>query len=329
MIQLNDIPFSKNIALDWGSRFCYTWSDRKGYDTLSSQVWVNDKGEMQINVDNASKLNGRLYQVPTIKNGDITDFKLCIKFLNQLITDNLNQFELAKPNLWVAISSSAHPSEIEGLEYVLKQAGAGKVKFINQNLALAVHNNYNFGGLASQFLMHVGHQTTLLSLISPGGFVMEREVLFGGQNLDSAIQDYVRRSYRLSISPDDIEKIKKLLNPQNSRIEIWGQDLVTERIRSVELDFNEIWNQTKNLAEDLANIIKSFIHDLPPELINDLVDNGIIMSGGTASFGRLRDYLQIRLGVNVYLSLDPSTAVIRGLKRIVDNRNEYLKSRFA
>jgi len=318
----------KDIAIDWGSRYCHVWDKKNGFNSYASQVWVDSKDQVQSwGNDQQAQLN-RYKSLPVIKQGHIIDFNHCIQYMSYVLSQSLESFELLKPTVWMA-SSQWNQAELDAFSYILKESGAGKTHFVNQNLALAVDNNFDFAGQKSQCLLHLGNQMTLLSVISPTGFVLERNHAFGSQDLDRSIQAYLQRVYRLAVSINDVENIKKLLSADSQNTEIWGRDLVSDRIKNIEVNFREIWNQTKPLVEDLGNLVTNFIHELPEEVINDIVDNGIILSGGGCLFGKIRDYLQIKVGANVYLSEHPTESLIRGLQKIIQHKHEYLNSGFA
>jgi rod shape-determining protein MreB len=321
--------FGKDVALDWGSRYCYIWSVKTGFRSYLSAVWTDDKDQVKAwgNANQASLTRYKLQNL--IKNGYLTDFKICISYVKRLLGDLVDTVELVKPTAWIAVSTEAHKSEIEGMEFVLNKAGFGKINFVNQNLALALHHGYDFKQSKTQTILHFGQQQTLLSTISPGGFIDQKNHNFGAQNIDVIIENYIRNVYRLSVASSDIESLKSLLNPNKPKTQIWGRDLLSDRIKNVELDYGEIWNQVKPVIDNLTDLIKDYIQGLPDEIINDLVDNGILISGGGVMFGRICDYLQIKLNINLFIDPDPRTAIISGLSQIVQNQEKYLLSDFA
>jgi rod shape-determining protein MreB len=324
-----EIGFGKQIALDWGSRYCYTWSAKTGFGAYLSSVWLDDRELVKAwgNANQASLT--RFHQQQLIKNGYLTDFKLCISFVRLLIGEMLDRFELVKPTAWIAVNTEAHQSEIEGLEFVLGKAGFGKVNFVNQNLALATHYNFDFTQTKTQTMLHFGQQQILVSTISSAGFIDQKAFNFGAQNIDNVIEDYIRNVYRLSVAPSDIEILKSLLTQNKPKTQIWGRDLLTDRIKNVELDYGEIWNQVKPQIDILTDLVKDYIKNLPDEIINDLVDNGILISGGGVMFGRICDYLQIKLNINLFIDPEPRQTIISGLEKIIKNQEEYLTSEFA
>jgi rod shape-determining protein MreB len=323
-----NLGIGKAVALDWGSRYCYVWSAKNGFKSYLSNVWIDDKGNVKAwgNANQASLV--RFKSQALIKNGYLTDFKMCVAFIKNLLGDNLNKIEMIKPTAWIAVNTSAHQSETEGLEYVLTQAGFGKIYFVNQNLALAVHHNFDFGETKTQTMLHFGQQQTLISTISQGGFIQQKAHNFGAQNIDTIIENYIRNVYRLSVSSSDIENLKSLLNPYKPKSQIWGRDLLSDRIKNVELDYGEIWNQVKPVIDSLTDLIKDYIQSLPDEIINDLVDNGILISGGGVMFGRILEYLQIKLNINLFIDSEPKQAIISGLAKIMTHQEEYLSSDF-
>ena len=323
------IGFGKQVALDWGSRYCYVWSVKTGFQSYLSSVWLDDRDQVKAwgNANQASL--ARYRQQSLIKNGYLTDFKLCISFIKLLIGETLDQYELVKPTAWIAVNTEAHQSEIEGLEFVLGKAGFGKIHFVNQNLALATHYSFDFAQTKTQTMMHFGQQQILLSTISSAGFINQKTYNFVAQNIDNVIEDYIRNVYRLSIAPSDIENLKSLLTQNQPKTQIWGRDLLSDRIKNVELDYGEIWNQAKPQIDILTDLVKDYIKNLPEEIINDLVDNGILISGGGVMFGRICDYLQIKLNINLFIDPDPKYTIISGLEKIIASQDEYLTSEFA
>ncbi len=324
-----EMGFGKEIALDWGSRYCYAWSTKTHFKSYLSTVWLDDRDQVKAwgNANQASLT--RYHPQVLIKNGYLTDFKLCINYIKLLLGETLDQYELVKPTAWIAVNQSAHQSEIEGLDFVLRKAGFGKIQFVNQNLALATHYNFDFTQSKTQTMMHFGQQQILLSTISSGGFIDQQTYSFGAQNIDNIIEDYIRNVYRLSVAPSDIENLKSLLSQDKPKTQIWGRDLQKDRIKNVELDYGEIWNQVKPQIDVLAELVQDYIKGLPDEIINDLVDNGILISGGGVMFGRICDYLQIKLNINLFIDPDPRYTIISGLEKIITNKNQYLKSEFA
>jgi rod shape-determining protein MreB and related proteins len=324
-----EIDVSRSIAINWGSQCFYIWTPKHGFISYSSFVWVDGREQAQALNRAEQNVQKNWKLVPTMKNGYITDFKICIDFLKKVLADCLGRFEIVKPTIWISVNPTAHSSEIEALQHVLTRAGAGKIHFINQNLALAISHKFDFAGQKSQLQVHLGHQLSLASIISPSGFIQEKQYFFGGQNIDNCIRDYVRRVYRLILSDTDVENIKKLLSPKNTQLEIWGRDLVSDRIKSVQIEFSEVWNQTRFQIDELGNLLRIFLHDLPLELVSDVVDNGILLSGGASRYGKVKDYLQVKLGINVFEVEEPDKAIIRGLKEIIKNKHEFLESDFA
>jgi rod shape-determining protein MreB len=322
------VGFGKDIAIDWGSRYCYTWSKQTGFEAFLSTVWLDDKDHIKA-WGNANQASLAKYKPqPLIKNGYLTDFKLSIEYIKLLLNSILERFELIKPTIWIAINTQTHSSEVEGLDFVLTQAGVGKIHFVNQNLALAIHYNFDFKQTKTQTMLHFGQQQTLISTISSGGFIQEKVLNFGAQAIDTIIEDYIRNVYRLSVSIYDIENLKSLLAPGKFRTQIWGKDLLSDRIKSVDLEYNEIWNQTKSQIDNLTDLVKDYIMLLPDEIVNDLVDNGILVSGGGAMFGKICEYLQIKLNLNLFIDPDPRTTIISGMQKIIENKDDYLNSTY-
>ena len=259
-----------------------------------------------------------------MRDGVIANFDLTESMLRYFIrTVNDNRRTMIRPRIIVGVPSGITQVERRAIEDAAKQAGAREVYTIMEPMAAAIGAGLRVEDPSGSMIVDIGGGTTEVAVISLKDVVFCRSVRVGGDEMDRAIVQYVKRKYNLLIGERTAEQIKisigtVMLDSKIEKMDVKGRDLVTGIPKTVSLTSTEV---NESLLETIANIVEVVrvaLENTPPELSSDLVDTGIVMAGGGSLLRGLGDLISKETKLPVRVAEDPLQCVVKGVGRVLD-----------
>jgi rod shape-determining protein MreB len=302
-----------------------------------SGIVLNEPSVVAINKDNGSILAvgleakrmigrtpGNIVAVRPLKDGVIADFDTTERMLRYFIRKVHKRRFLAKPRLVICVPSGITGVERRAVEDAGYKAGARKVHIIEEPMAAAIGAGMPIHEPTGNVVVDIGGGTTEIAVISLGGIVVAVSIRTGGDKLDEAIITYVKREYSLLLGERTAEEIKMRVGsafplPNEPEAELRGRDLVTGLPRTVILPAEEIRRALDEPIQQIIDAVKSTLDRTPPELSSDIMDRGIMLTGGGALLRGLDERLRHETGMPVVIAENPLNCVVLGSGRTVED----------
>ncbi|AST89969.1 rod-share determining protein MreBH [Sutcliffiella cohnii] len=268
------------------------------------------------------KTPGKIVAVRPLKDGVIADFDVTTSMLKQIMkkaTRTLG-FTLKKPNVVVCTPSGSTSVERRAIQDAVRNCGAKHVHLIEEPVAAAIGSDLPVEEPVANVVVDIGGGTTEVAIISYGGVVSCHSIRVGGDQLDEDIIHHVRKRYNLLIGERTAEQIKMeigyaLVEHPEMTMEIRGRDLVSGLPKTIELQSTEIQKALKESLLHILEAIRATLEDCPPELSGDIVDRGVILTGGGSLLNGMQEWLSEEIVVPVYLAPNPLESVAIGTGR--------------
>ena len=299
-------------------------------------IVLNEPSVVAINSDNGSILAvgteakrmigrtpGNIVAVRPLRDGVIADFDTTERMLRYFIQKVHKRRFLAKPRLVICVPSGITGVERRAVEEAGYKAGARKVFIIEEPMAAAIGSGMPIHEPTGNMVVDIGGGTTEIAVISLGGIVVSVSIRVGGDELDEAIIAYVKREYSLLLGERTAEDIKMRVGsafplPNEPEAELRGRDLITGLPRTVILPAEEIRKALEEPIQAIIDAVKSTLDRTPPELSGDIMDRGIMLTGGGALLRGLDERLRHETGMPVVIAENPLNCVVLGSGRTVE-----------
>ena len=328
-----------NVGIDFGSSSIIIAVDGKGITFDEPTILaIHKKSGTPIAIGNiAYGINGRTDEdidlIYPIENGIVSHYKLAEHFLSfylQKICGN----SIFKPNVVLTVPSSATNLEKHTFLDVMMRAGAGRVCLIEESLASAIGAGVESNSMSGQFIVNAGGGATDVSVVTMGNIAVAKSVKVGGLSIDAAIQKYLRKERNILVGPQTAELLKiclggAVLRKDELALTVGGKDGRDHMPCSFEVTSTEIFSSIHDILSSILNGIKSVLEVTPPELVGDISENGILLTGGTSLLFGMKPYMEEALQIEVSLVDNPMYTCIQGLQDIIQNtevleQNGYL-----
>jgi len=301
-----------------------------------SGIVLNEPSVVAINKDNGSILAvgleakrmigrtpGNIVAVRPLRDGVIADFDTTERMLRYFIQKVHKRRFLARPRLVICVPSGITGVERRAVEEAGYKAGARKVYIIEEPMAAAIGAGMPIHEPTGNMVVDIGGGTTEIAVISMGGIVVAVSIRVGGDELDEAIINYVKNEYSLLLGERTSEDIKMRVGsafplPNESEAELRGRDLVTGLPRTVILPAEEIRKALEEPIQAIINAVKSTLDRTPPELSSDIMDQGIMLTGGGALLRGLDERLRHETGMPIVIAENPLNCVVLGSGRTIE-----------
>ncbi|MDO8743339.1 MAG: rod shape-determining protein [Candidatus Azambacteria bacterium] len=266
-----------------------------------------------------------------MRDGVIADYKITEAMLKYFIQKSLGKFQLIKPDVLVTVPSGASSTERRAVIDATINAGARAAYIVKEPVLAAIGANVPINSPSGNLIMSVGGGTTEVAVISLGGIVTSHSRRVGGNKLDQAIIDYLKRRHNLAIGERTAERIKieigsALPVKEELFIGVRGRDILTGLPRSITIGTNEIVEAIAERLKEITQAVKLVLSQTPPELSADIMDKGIILSGGTALLRNFDELVVKVTGVPAYVAEEPLFCVAKGAGLVLENLELYKRS---
>ena len=321
--------FTSDIGIDLGPANTLVYLKDRGIVMREPSVVAIQEGTRRVLAvgEDAKKMLGRtpgnIIAVRPMKMGVIADIDITEKLLRHLIT-GVNKHKLRKPRTVIAVPGDITEVEKRAVKDSALRAGAREVFMIEEPMAAAIGTGLPVSDPTASMIVDIGGGTTDVALISLAGIVYSRSVRVGGDDMDIAIQTYMRNQYNLLIGERTAEDIKIKIGSaykleQELTYEVKGRDVVKGRPHTLIISSEEIREGALNeVITKIVDSVQQALENAPPELSADLVDRGLMMAGGGALLTGIDRRIAECTQLPVHLADDPLTAVAEGTGRVLD-----------
>jgi rod shape-determining protein MreB and related proteins len=325
--------FSNDLAIDLGTANTLVYVRGKGIVlTEPSVVAVRRDARGQNRVVAVGrdakmmlgKTPGNITAIRPMKDGVIADFEVAEAMLRFFIRKVHNRRKLIRPRVMICIPSGVTQVEKRAVRESAESAGAHEVYLIEEPMAAAIGAGLPITEPVCNMVVDIGGGTTEVAVISLAGIVYSRSVRVGGDKMDLAVLQHIKRKYNLLIGERTAELIKTTIGNayplgESETMAIKGRDLVSGIPKTVEVNSDEIRESIQEQIDSILETIKVALEQTPPELAGDIVDRGIVLTGGGALLKNLDHFLRLHTGLPIMLTEDPLSTVVIGSGKALED----------
>lgn len=274
---------------------------------------------------------GEIIAYRPLKDGVIADYRVTQAMLRYFIQKALGKFQFFKPEVMISVPTGVTSTERRAVVEAAIRAGARSAYVVKESVLAAIGAGIPIQEARGNMVIDMGGGTTDVAVISLGGIVASTSVKCAGDRLDHAIADYIKKTYNLGIGEKTAEDVKIAIGSavpveEELVVSVRGRDFITGLPRTAELKTNDI---VKAMGKELREIVKGVrdvLQETPPELASDIIDRGIIMTGGTAMLRNFPELILRRTGVKARVADDPLFCVARGTGIALEHLDTYKKA---
>ncbi len=324
---------SKDLAIDLGTANTLVYSRGSGIvvdepsvvairkrDKRISEVWVGVDAKKMI-----GKVPESIEVYRPLRDGVIANFEIASLMLKFFIQKAHGRKAFVRPRVIISVPSGVTPVERRAVRDATLNAGAGEVFVIEEAMAAAMGAGLPVTEPMSNMIVDIGGGTTEVAIISLTGVVYSNSIKIAGDKLDSDILNFVRKNYSILIGASTAEQIKMLIgrayieDDQEDEIDIKGRDLMDGIPKTITINSSEITMAIMDSVNTIVDSVKSALEQCPPELAADIIDTGIVLTGGGALLKNLDVRVKREIGVPVVVPDDPLTTVVRGAGMMLED----------
>ncbi len=266
-----------------------------------------------------------------MKDGVIADYRVTEAMLRYFIGKALGKWSFFKPEVMISVPAGVTSTERRAVIEAAMKAGAKSAFVVKEPILAAIGAGIPIYEARGHMVVDIGGGTTDVAVISLGGIVASTSVKHAGNKIDQAIGDYIKKTFNLAIGDKTAEEVKMVIGsavPIEDELSytIRGRDLMTGLPRSAEVKTNEIVRAIENEMREVIKAIKTVFQETPPELAADIIDHGIIMTGGSSILRNFPELIFRRTGVKTFLAEEALYCVVKGTGVALDHLETYKKS---
>jgi rod shape-determining protein MreB len=329
---------SSDMAIDLGTANTLVYVKGRGIvlNEPSVVAIMNKGGKKQVlEVGNAAKMMlgrtpGNIEAIRPMRDGVIADFEVAEEMIKHFIRKVHNRRSFANPMIIICVPSGATAVERRAIQESALSAGARRVYLIEEPMAAAIGADLPVTEATGSMIVDIGGGTTEVAVLSLGGIVYARSVRVGGDKMDEAIISYIRRHHNLLVGEASAERIKKEVGcakapdkAQENRIEIKGRDLLNGVPKEITISQAHIADALQEPVSQIVEAVKVALEATPPELAADIVDKGIVLTGGGALLTNLDQVLREETGLPVSIADEPLSCVALGTGKVLEHINTH------
>jgi len=325
--------FSNDLAIDLGTANTLVYMKGKGIVLSEPSVVAVRKngrsGNKVLAVGRDAKMMlgrtpGNIMAIRPMKDGVIADFEITEAMLRHFIRKAHNRRTFVRPRIIICVPSGITQVEKRAVRESAESAGAREVFLIEEPMAAAIGAGLPITEPTSNMVVDIGGGTTEVAVISLAGIVYSKSVRVGGDKMDEAILQYIKRKYNLLIGITTAELIKTTIgsaypSDHAETIDVKGRDLVTGIPKILTIDSDEIRQSISEQIETIVETVRIALEQTPPELAADIVDTGIVLAGGGALLKNLDILLREETKLPIIMSEDPLSTIVLGSGMALDN----------
>ncbi|MCC6999884.1 MAG: rod shape-determining protein [Deltaproteobacteria bacterium] len=324
--------FSNDLAIDLGTATTLTFVKGKGIVSNEPSVVAvqrNGNGVKKVLAvgkeakEMLGRTPGNIYAIRPMKDGVIADFEVTEAMLRYFITRAHNRRTLVRPRIIIAVPSGITEVETRAVRDSALAAGAREVYLIEEPMAAAIGAGLPITDPSGNMIVDIGGGTTEVAVISLAGIVFWKSIRVAGDKMDDAIVQYIKRKYNLLIGERTAEQIKKEVGSaypleEVLTIDVKGRDMVAGVPRTLTVNSDEIREALLEPVSAIVDAVRVVLERTPPELSADIVDKGIVLTGGGSQLKNIDVLLREETGLPVMVCENPQLAVVLGTGKALD-----------
>ncbi len=329
--------FTKKLGIDLGTANTLVFLPGKGIVLNEpSVVAVSEQDNTIIAIGiEAKEMIGKtpdnIIVYRPMKDGVIADYRVTEAMLRYFFTKTLGRYNIFKPDVMVSVPAGITSTERRAVVEAAVRAGAQNAYVVREPILGAIGAGIPIQESKGHMIMDVGGGTTDIAVISLGGIVSSTSIKCAGNKIDQAITDYIKKTFSLAIGDKTAELIKIKIGAaipleEELTITIKGRDFIQGLPRTAQISTNEIVTAIDKELRLMIKAIKDVLSQTPPELAADIIDDGIIMTGGSSLLRNLPDLIYRRTGVKAHVVEDPLLCVAKGTGEALDHLGKFKKA---
>jgi rod shape-determining protein MreB and related proteins len=329
--------FLKRIGIDLGTANTLVFVPKKGIiinEPTVVAISVIDNKVMAVGQE-AKEMLGRtpdtIVAHRPMRDGVIADYRVTEAMLRYFINKATGNVRFFRPEVMISVPGGITSTERRAVIDAALSAGAKSAYVIKETVAAAIGAGIDIATPAGNMIIDIGGGTTDVAILSLGGIVTQTSVRMAGNKIDQAIAEYIRRKYGLAVGDRTAEEVKIKIGsalPVEKEItmEIRGRDLVQGLPKTIQVSTNEIVDSIQEELREIIKAVRSVLQETPPELAADIIDKGMVLTGGTALLRNLDKLIGQSTGVPAYVADDAILCVAKGTGVALDNLESYKRS---
>jgi len=329
--------FVRRIGIDLGTANTLVFIPGKG-------VVINEPSVVAVSVqenkvlavgNEAKEMLGRtpdtIVASQPLRDGAIADYRITEAMLRYFIYRVSGRVRLIRPEVVLSIPAGVTSTERRAVIDAAIKAGARTAYVVKEPILAAIGAGIPIHTAQGNMIVNIGGGTSEIAIISLGGIVAARSARVGGNRIDLAISDYIKRKYSIAIGERTAEEVKIKIGSaipvtKEDTFDIRGRDLMGGLPKTIPVMTNEVTEAIQDELREIINVIKQVLQETPPELAADIMDKGMILSGGTAQLRHLDQLIAKTIGVPCFVADDPAFCVAKGTGIVLENLDVYKRS---
>lgn len=329
--------FETKIGIDLGTANTLVYLPKRG-------IIINEPTVVAISLDDnkvlavgqeAKEMLGRTPETIVahrpMRDGVIADYRVTEAMLRYFINKALGNVRFFRPEVMISVPGGITSTERRAVIDAAQAAGAKQAYIIKETVAAAIGAGIPIASASGNLIIDIGGGTTDVAVLSLGGIVNSTSVRVAGNKLDQAIIDHVRKKHGIAIGDRTAEEIKKTIGsairmPEEELMEVKGRDMISGLPKTVTVSTNEVVDGISDELKEIVRAVKTVLQETPPELASDIIDKGMVITGGTALLRNLDHYISQSVGVPCFVAEDALLCVAKGTGVALDNLDSYKKS---
>ncbi|MEO8065314.1 MAG: rod shape-determining protein [Candidatus Doudnabacteria bacterium] len=329
--------FLKKIGIDLGTANTLVYVPKKGIvinEPTVVAISVIDNRIMAVGAE-AKEMLGRtpdtIVAHRPMKDGVIADYRVTEAMLRYFINKTVGNVRFFRPEVMISVPGGITSTERRAVIDAAQAAGAKAAFVIKETVAAAIGAGIDIATPSGNMVIDMGGGTTDVAILSLGGIVTQTSVRVAGNKMDQAIADYIKKKHGLAVGDRTAEEIKIKIGSalpveKETTIEIRGRDMIQGLPKTIQVSTNEIVEAIQEELREIIKAIRSVLQETPPELAADIIDKGMVLTGGTALLKNLDKLIGQATGVPAYVADDAILCVVKGTGVALDNLESYKKS---
>lgn len=329
--------FVKKIGIDLGTANTLVYVPKKG-------VIVNEPSVVAVSIEDnrvlavgneAKEMLGRtpdtIVASRPLRDGVIADYRVTQAMLAYFIGKVEGKLRIFRPEIMISVPAGITSTERRAVIEAAIQSGAKAAYLVKEPVLAAIGAGIPINSPAGNMIVDIGGGTTEVAIISLGGIVACSSVRTGGDKIDKAITDFIKKKHNLAIGERTAEEIKiqigsALPNAERGSMEVKGRDLIEGLPKTIEVTNKEVVEAISEELREMIKAIKKVLQETPPELAADVMNRGMVLSGGGALLDRIDDLITKATGVSCYVADEPLLCVAKGTGVALENLDVYKRS---
>jgi rod shape-determining protein MreB len=333
----NNLMLAKRIGIDLGTANSLVWLEGQGIvlnEPTVVAVTIDDNRVIAVG-DEAKQMLGRtpgnIRASRPMREGVIADYVVTEAMLRYFIQKVSSKNFFFKPEVMICVPAGCTQVERRAVLDATLAAGARNAYLIDEPLAAAIGAEIPIAVPSGSMIIDVGGGATEAAIISLGAVVVHKSVRVAGNKIDEAVAFWIRKRHNLIIGDQTAETVKIKIGSalplvKEEKMEVKGRDSITGLPRIVELTSTEMTEAIRPTLNQIIAAVKNVLEETPPELAADIIDKGIVMSGGTSLLSGFDKYLTQEIGVPAHVAEDPMSCVVKGIGVALENIELYKRA---